>query len=98
MKTRKKQIEAIFKAKKKRRRELGLLSVEEKFAILIEMQKMSSSILRSRGIEKNPWGEMTSKLFQIKDQSTPQLHHIVFSDGYVLGSSSSKTNAIWKDF
>ena len=55
MAKRNKQIEKIFKAKRERRKELASLPVEEKFKILLQLQKITSSILQSRGIESQPW-------------------------------------------
>ena len=55
MAKRNKRIEQTFKAKKERRKELARLPVEEKFKILLQLQKIASPILRARGIEKKPW-------------------------------------------
>ncbi len=46
----------LFDAKKKRRCELAAKSVEEKFEILIELQKMTSKIAEEAGREsRKPW-------------------------------------------
>ncbi|MBI4124487.1 MAG: hypothetical protein HY609_05530 [Deltaproteobacteria bacterium] len=53
----KKRVEKIFQAKRKRRQELARLPVEEKFKILLQIQKIACSILKERGIKREPWGE-----------------------------------------
>jgi len=106
---RNKQIEKIFKAKRKRRKELASLSVEEKFKILLQLQKLTSSILQSRGIESRPW--MTSHL-AVEEvgsagawRTTPS--DVTFPDNYEYrwkGSFNSETEGTncfsyeWKEF
>lgn len=62
------QVEKIFKEKRKRRKELACLPVEEKFEILLQLQKMVSPILKNRGLEKQPW--MTSSIGHITDRDS----------------------------
>jgi len=50
-----KTVEALFKAKERRRRELAQLPIEEKIKILLQLQKMASPILSARGIKRTPW-------------------------------------------
>ena len=49
------QVEKIFKAKKERRKALAHLPIEKKFRILLQLQKIASPILKSRGLGKAPW-------------------------------------------
>ncbi|MBI1908932.1 MAG: hypothetical protein HYS22_02035 [Deltaproteobacteria bacterium] len=64
-----KRIEKIFKAKKECRKELARLPIEEKFRILLQLQKIASSILQSRGVEKKPWdmaNDVVGRVFQVQ--------------------------------
>ena len=58
------KVQKIFKAKKARRKELASLPIEEKFKILIELQKITSPIFRSRGLERKPWA---MQIFQVNE-------------------------------
>ncbi len=75
MKNRNKQMGRILKEKQERRQALADLPIEEKFRILIELQKMASPILRSRGVERTPWmiGE-NSEMFQIQERDPVCVH------------------------
>ncbi|MFH1652459.1 MAG: hypothetical protein ABIE74_00220 [Pseudomonadota bacterium] len=53
-----KQIESILSLKRKRRKMLAQLPVYEKFDILLQIQKISSSILKTRGIKRKQWKEI----------------------------------------
>lgn len=50
-----KQIGDFFRAKKARRKTLAHTTPEEKFAMLLQLQRIASPILQSRGIIKKPW-------------------------------------------
>lgn len=50
-----KKIEDFFSAKKKRRKELANLPIEEKVKILIQLQQIASTIYSKRGLKKTPW-------------------------------------------
>lgn len=71
-----KKIKGSLKAKRKRRKDIASLPVEEKFEILIQLQKITSSILQSRGIERQPWGE-TTKVFQVREQNVTGFQHAI---------------------
>jgi hypothetical protein len=48
--------EELFRAKELRRRELANKSVEEKFLLLLKLQKMTSEVARQSGRDyKQPW-------------------------------------------
>lgn len=51
----KKTIDGIFQAKRKRRRELAALPVEEKVKILVKLQKIAIPILLARGLKRKHW-------------------------------------------
>lgn len=52
----------LFDAKKKRRRELAAKSVEDKFEILIELQKMTCRVAQEAGREfSKPWDVKLNK-------------------------------------
>ena len=56
MKTKdKKTMERIFLAKKERRIELAKLPIEEKIKILVQLQKIASVVLLTRGLKRQPW-------------------------------------------
>lgn len=61
-----KKIKDIFKAKKARRKRLASLPIEEKFDILLQLQKITVPILRSRGLEKSVW-DSNIRIFQINE-------------------------------
>jgi len=50
-----KKVKDIFKAKKARRKKLANLSIEQKYRILLQLQRIATPILKSRGLEKKPW-------------------------------------------
>ena len=49
------QLERILAAKRRRRKALAALPIEEKLRILIEMQKMAAPILLVRGKKVRVW-------------------------------------------
>jgi len=48
-------MERIFLAKKERRIELAKLPIEEKIKILVQLQKIASVVLLTRGLKRQPW-------------------------------------------
>lgn len=52
---RNKVIEAIFQAKRQRRRDLARLPIEEKVKILLQLQKIAIPILSARGLKRKLW-------------------------------------------
>ncbi|MBX7148492.1 hypothetical protein K1X76_05355 [bacterium] len=49
------KIAQVFKAKRKRRKNLARLSIEEKLKILVQLQKMAFPLLSARGLKLKPW-------------------------------------------
>jgi hypothetical protein len=45
----------VIQIKKKRRKELSQLPIEQKVKILLDLQMMASPILSQRGIQRKPW-------------------------------------------
>jgi len=54
-KTIKVTLNKLFEAKKRRRKDLAQLPIEEKIKILLKLQDMAIPILHKRGIYKKPW-------------------------------------------
>ena len=50
-----KTVQGLFKAKQKRRHDLAALPVEEKFKMLVQLQRMAVSIFSQRGIKRKAW-------------------------------------------
>lgn len=55
MSKRNKKIDDLFEAKRRRRKELARLSIEEKVRILVELQKIAVAVFAERGLVKRPW-------------------------------------------
>lgn len=47
-----KGMKALFQAKRKTRKELSQLPIEKKFEVLLQLQKISDSVLKSRDYKK----------------------------------------------
>ncbi|MBI2335719.1 MAG: hypothetical protein HYU97_03020 [Deltaproteobacteria bacterium] len=45
----------LFEAKRRRRKDLAQLPIEEKIKILLKLQAMAVPILNKRGLHKKPW-------------------------------------------
>lgn len=72
-----KNIEDIFKAKKVRRKKLSDLPVEEKFKVLIQLQKIAAPIVKSGNLSKKPWGTTTFRQIESKDLGSA---HMIFKN------------------
>ncbi|NUM52023.1 MAG: hypothetical protein HUU46_00115 [Candidatus Hydrogenedentes bacterium] len=55
------EIEKLFAAKERRRKQLAALPYPEKVRIVVQMQKMIAPILKARGIDVHVWDIGDSK-------------------------------------
>lgn len=68
----------LLKDKRKKRREFGSMPVEDKFKIVLQLQKLAAPILKERGMHKNIWE--TIQINQVmpahptEDQETNYVH------------------------
>lgn len=100
-----KQIEKIFEAKRARRKEMAALPVEEKFKILLRMQKIAAPIFKSRGLKREPW--RTCQFFQVRGNDMREMERVVSLQANVGGRewikdifdlSVAKINSGYLDF
>jgi hypothetical protein len=60
----------LFKSKQARRAKLANLPIEEKYKILLDLQRIASSICLSRGIKKRPWIPAKVQIMQVDESNS----------------------------